>query len=261
MKKINIGISEWIGLVGILIGFVVSLFFWWLSEKARDVNMIMRQGVSSVIQKNVLSDLSVTFKGKAVVDDLFLIDLAIWNAGKEAVRSEDILKEIGVQWEPSLNVLEAKIIESKRDVSKISIATGNLTARALRVDWKILEQGDGALIQLVCTGDTRALVSLYGTIVGQGDLSSRKSRQPDNWYAKKLESRSHALWLSGSNVIMALLLAVYCGFRLIQPTYGGRPAPFGRTTYILTFLFASGGIVSSAYNFIWSLNNFGPFGF
>ena len=165
--KFRMGIGEWIGVFGILLALVT----WWHSTKTRDLSVRVSPSVVEVVKGGVASDLSVSYLGKAVTSDLRAYQIAIWNAGREPIRREDVLKPLTLSWSANSKVIEIKVVKSTRAETEISLVSTDYDSRVARFDWKILENSDGGLVQLLIQGSERPAFSISGTVVGQERIS------------------------------------------------------------------------------------------
>jgi hypothetical protein len=95
------------------------------------------------------------------------LQVVIWNAGKEAIRSENLLTPITLTTSPTVPILEARIKQVGRTVSQIGLDTSQIGKGSVGVTWKILEHYDGAVLQLIAAGPTTVTVKAEGVVEGQ----------------------------------------------------------------------------------------------
>lgn len=165
------GHGEWIGVLGIVIGIVVSLFTWWASEKTRNLSFRLVADRAEILKSGVSSDITAFYKGAEIKGDLIAYRFVVWNAGREPIRwPEDVLKDVTIQPVEGMKLLEAKIIRASREEIGFSVADGTVDRNHLILKWKILERGDGALIQLLATDARSPPFSVTGAVVGQESL-------------------------------------------------------------------------------------------
>ena len=102
-----------------------------------------------------------------------MIQLGVWNKGRDSIRQpDDILRAITIKPAPGMKVLEAKVVLATREELKFSIAPAEANGDMV-LNWRILEKGDGALVQLLVVNAPDEPITVSGTIVGQGALDSR----------------------------------------------------------------------------------------
>ena len=152
-----------------------------------------------LVQSAKPSDVKVTYKGTFVRGNMTAVQVAIWNAGREAIRTNDILTPIRL-FTGNCPILELNVVKLSRDVIAFAVTLTNaprlpttntaiivnpdmtvaekgaLVLRELgwtlqpsvaALSWTILEHNDGALLQIVYAGTLDAPITLEGTIVGQ----------------------------------------------------------------------------------------------
>ena len=157
---------------GIVASVVVSAFFWWLSEKTKDLAFAVSPTRPDIVRAGLASDLTVLYKGSEISGSLSVIQIGIWNKGRDPIRQpDDILRAITIKPATGMKVLEAKIVSATREEIKFSIAPAEANGDMV-LNWRILEKGDGALVQLLVVNAPDDAFTLSGTIVGQGAVDS-----------------------------------------------------------------------------------------
>ena len=148
-----------------------SLFTWWESERTRNLSFRLSTDRAEILKSGVSSDITAFYKGAAINGDLIAYRFFVWNAGREPIRwADDVLKEIIVRPADGMKLLEAKVIRATREEIGFSVANRTADSNDLVLKWKILERGDGALIQVLATNATSPPFHITGTVVGQGGL-------------------------------------------------------------------------------------------
>jgi hypothetical protein len=210
--KYRIGCGEWIGIVGL----VVALLAWWHSTKTRDVSVRVSPIVVEVVKSGVASDLSIFYLGMPITSDLRAYQIAVWNGGREPVRREDVLKPLTLSWSTNNRVVEIKVVKSTRGEAEFTMNSVDYEARVAKFDWRILENADGGLIQLLVQGAERPVLSVSGTIVGQDriqtELTGPAAIQQGN-------GRSFTKWVMRFAFPIFCVAAVVFGFRESKSLY------------------------------------------
>lgn len=152
-----------------------------------------------------------------------------------------------------VNILEAKIRKTSRDVVQFTIIDSLVTSREIPVSWNILEKDDGATIELIYEGDPHAVISVDGVIVGQSQITplsfSGKIRTPE----QQIEQWRKERWI---NLVGAVaLLSVACSM-LVAMFFMSRDDP--RLSMMLRRLlpdkaFLIGGILVAATIIIYAV--------
>ncbi len=186
-RKFRMGIGEWIGVFGILL----ALLTWWHSTKTRDLLVRVSPAVVEVVKGGVASDLTVSYLGKPITSDLRAYQVAIWNAGREPIRREDVLKPLTLTWAASNKVVEIKIAKATRVEAEFAMNSVDYDGQKATFDWRILENADGGLVQLLVQGSERPVFSIAGTIVGQTRIDTQLKGPAT---VQQGESRSMVKW-------------------------------------------------------------------
>ena len=142
-------IAAWIA--GIF-GSIWGVYSHFQNQSSRELLFYANSVNGEIVKAGQATALSVSFGGKPVTTDISVAQVVIWNAGRLSIKSENVFKAATVIFPKDVEILEASLRKVTRDVSEISLNLEKRTEGRMRVDWKILEQDDGALIQIVYTG-------------------------------------------------------------------------------------------------------------
>jgi hypothetical protein len=165
------------------------------------VNMLGEPPIRSVfLDHDAPAALDVRLNGASVSKkDVFAVQLAIWNRGNQSIRPENVLEPVLFIPDEGTEVVDATILRKTRDVCGI-LTSVDSKSRGAQITWRILEPGDGAIVQLVLVGDQRCRVTGNGTIEGGG-------RPHYVQVAVRKNSESAQLW-SNSQDLSSLLFAI-----------------------------------------------------
>jgi hypothetical protein len=154
--------------------------------QAPGVTYFVNPARNKVAQAGTSSDLTILYKGQPISGSVTAASIALWNEGKKPVFKSDVLTPIQFRLPAQHKILEAKIVKSTRDVVDLHIDLTKRTEGIVEVDFKILEQYDGGVLQIIYEGDTQTPIMGYGTIVGQPSITqlsfSRNDKDPNQGY-------------------------------------------------------------------------------
>lgn len=163
-------ISLAIGILGLAFG-VVSYF----AAISKPELSYCQQPVQTVmVRAGELSRLSVTYNGKPVMSDITATQIAIWNAGTKAIRSDDVLEPITLKIDAMTPILEAKVRYVTREVITFRVGQVESEVSELPVNFLILEPGDGAIVQLIYAGKPGVQIAMSGVLIGQKSIYKAK---------------------------------------------------------------------------------------
>ena len=154
-----------LGAVASIVALILGVFPW-LTAPHRHLVYRINPVRTPIVQTTAPSDVSILYKGKPVSGNVTAVQIAIWNAGREPIKSEDILRNIVIQVGTN-QIMEAKIVKSSREVCEFQFDSNKVAFSSMGVTWRILEKNDGASVQLVYSGTPDVKVSVEGTIVGE----------------------------------------------------------------------------------------------
>jgi len=157
--------------VATLVSAIFAVYCWRDSIRKPELTYYIGQTRTPIVQKGQINELSVNFGGESIKGDLSAAHIQIWNAGREPIHREDILKSITINTTSNAPIFQV-ILKQSREVSGITYKpVSNGTLNKVELDWKILEKGDGADIQLIYGGDVKMPFEINGVVVGQKNIS------------------------------------------------------------------------------------------
>jgi uncharacterized membrane protein YesL len=167
-----------VGGIASLISIPLAFYFYYESKEYPELTFTVHPIKAVLLHKGETSKLSATFEGKPLEGDVTTAQVAIWNNGKKAIKSENILnnqKSIQIQTENNVSILEAKIRKVSRQETQCSINSEQMSKGMIFVSWFILEKNDGCIIQLIYEGNSNVKINAEGAIEGQSNLINVQS--------------------------------------------------------------------------------------
>jgi hypothetical protein len=131
-----------LGTVASLLGLVLAILFYLQAREVRDLVYVVHPVRTILARAGHESDLSVQFKGQPLAGlDVVGVQVAIWNDGKKSIREADVLKSVEVRFSPAVQILQAAVSKSSRDVAGLRLSGDSEPKRSgrLPIGWKILE--------------------------------------------------------------------------------------------------------------------------
>lgn len=124
-----------------------------------------------VVRSDITSKIEIYYEKKKIETDITAVQVVLWNAGKRTIRKDDVMNPIIINTENNTPIIEAKIKSVTREVTGLGINTEEIKLGRVSVDWDILEQADGATIQIIYEGKTDLGISVSGIIEGQRQIN------------------------------------------------------------------------------------------
>lgn len=158
-------------LIPLLCSTSLAVYFYYQSLKERELTISIdstRTQLFSAQDDN--SPFEIKFKDTPVKDNVTAMQFRFWNDGKLAIRKEDILTPLTLRFDQRVKILEVKIIKTFREIAKISINEAELNQGVIPISWNILDNNDGAIIQVIYEGYPNANPEFACEIVEQKEL-------------------------------------------------------------------------------------------
>lgn len=174
MRKVSRALwaSPWFGVAGMLVSVVsvvLAVVFYLALQKERELVYAANPIRTTVVAAGQSSDLEILHGGKQIAGvDITAAQVAIWNAGKQSVRRDNVLEDVVIFTEPSVQILEASIRVRSRDVTGFTLRDTVQSRQEGKVplSWHILEENDGGSVQLIYAGPQEINIGVRGTIEG-----------------------------------------------------------------------------------------------
>jgi hypothetical protein len=175
------GFICFLGAVASIIGLVFSVFPW-LAASRKDLSFCINPVRTPIVQIAKQSDVSVSYRGIPVIGNVTAVQIAIWNAGRERIKGDDVLRPIILHMATN-QIMEASILKTTRDVSEFQLVSNSIVSNSIGMKWRILEKNDGALLQIVYSGGMDVPLELDGVLVGQPSPDQvTGSKRPNLFY-------------------------------------------------------------------------------
>ena len=171
----NLSAGAWtlISLVG---SIPIAAVFLWLGEKSKELSFAVSPTRPEIVRAGIASSVTAFHNNILIAGNLSAIQFAVWNQGRDPIRQpDDVLRAVTVKPAAGMKILEAKVVATTRDEIEFVIAPP-ATNGDIVLKWRILEKGDGALVQLLVVNAPDEPISAVGTIVGQGSLDRSSIR-------------------------------------------------------------------------------------
>jgi hypothetical protein len=169
-----------IGVVSILVSIALGYYFYRSSLESRQLKYAIDPVRTAIVNSSQSSDLSVLYRGNIVRGgNLSSIRVYMWNEGKKPIiaASQDILRPIQLRFSEDIEILDARVLSVSRPEANLKVAINDAAKNLLDVWFSILENNDGASIQLIFVGSPTANLVVDGSIVGQSEVQEEKLYQ------------------------------------------------------------------------------------
>jgi hypothetical protein len=246
-----------VGIVG-SIASIISLIFAFFSVESRTkpgLTTYVHPARATVVKSGQASALTVLFRGQPIGSDISAAQIAIWNEGKQPIPIADVRQPISVV--SSVPILEATVRKKSRDVVNITLDRAHLEEGRVGIGWDLLEQDDGAIIQLIYAGGPDVQLRTVGTVIGQRTINqiiySQKLRTPNEQYEtlSSIDRLFSYFFLATAVLLCIFVYAIPPRSRLVPL----RPASIARFLAVVSY------VAFAVWLFLTSAPSGPPFGF
>jgi len=160
------------GVVSLLFGFVVSLYFYNKSRFEREPIFFVDSVRTEILNQDMLSEPPIrvlrTTDGSEIKSDLTSLQFYFWNDGRKPIKREDILERLYLQLsDSSSEIIHHRLLKVSRPIVDFELKTQTgFGKNFLSMDFRILEEKDGITGQIFYLGDPSSELIINGTIEG-----------------------------------------------------------------------------------------------
>lgn len=191
-------LNNWIGLVAAIFFAVVTAgYFYMLGKRTRDPSWAIRS--NNIIRGFESQLLDISYSGHPV-ETLTISKILFWNHGKQSIRGNAVLNGGDIS-EPvrivclTGQILDSTVLQRSNTAIKFS-ATVSPDKKSAELSFLYLDQGDGAVIQVIHTGTSSSDLQIEGRI-----METKRIR------LREVDIGSRAKALLGTGIIFALFSA------------------------------------------------------
>lgn len=159
-------ISLGVGILAVLIG----VYLYQKSIVAPDLTYTVHPLRTELRAPDFDSDLAFTYRGQPISErQVTSLQVAIWNAGTESIRAENVLQAIYLRTEKPVRILSARVTQTNRPVSEFeTVRDEHAWAKGqCQFRWRILEPNAAAMVQIIYVGDADTAITLSGVVERQ----------------------------------------------------------------------------------------------
>ncbi|HIF9370500.1 TPA: hypothetical protein ACX6RS_004111 [Photobacterium damselae] len=201
-----------LGSLASLLGLVLAVVFYYTAQLSPQLVYSVQPNKNILVNTDITSNISVLHKGELIQDkDIVAVTLSIWNSGNKSIRRPAILEPLHIKLDSSAEILEALVTKSSRDVTRIKVENDSdlFKKGIVPISWDILEQGDGANIQIIYAGKKDSQLTVTGIIEQQGkpvQLSTFTIKNNDNSYLNDIKVLK---WLIPGILLFSVTITVF----------------------------------------------------
>lgn len=161
-----------IGAFGTLFGVGLSVYFYQVSQIKPLLTFSIHPLKTELQRPDFDKELGFIYKGKPVESEsITSVQVSIWNAGTRSIRDSDVLEPFRLVLPDGAAILSARVKKTTRPICGFEILDNQADYKSgiCHLKWRILEPGDGAVLQIIYAGSGRHDPTLEGAVEGQRD--------------------------------------------------------------------------------------------
>lgn len=199
------------GVIGTFVFGFLGIYFYFQSVEKREPILVADPVRTEIVSSERTSEAPIRVlrsDSTEVEGDVTSVRYYFWNNGRKAIKPKHVLEPVQITIEnESARIMDFKLIEVSRDVTGIDVSRSeNNPDRSLIFSFEILEQDDGASIQIIYEGSPKASFLTSGIVEGAGEI--------------KNEPPSSLLWLGwGIFILICASIAFFMLGKLDQKDF------------------------------------------
>ncbi|MCH9031608.1 MAG: hypothetical protein IIB00_05040 [candidate division Zixibacteria bacterium] len=207
---------NWISVIGVgigIIGLAVAYYSYAQSKRERIPRFVIEAARSEILRADRIAETPIRILKRnddtEITEDVTSITFYFWNAGKEPIKEQHVRIPITISIDDSTaEILDFQVVKISHPVTQFvltpHLSDGDSTEnhlRSLQITFDILENEQGAVCQILYSGNREAKISINGYIEGFGDLISSTASMTSKTY----EVWQVVIWLISVLILIALL--------------------------------------------------------
>lgn len=151
---------NFISLILTIFSIFISFYFYFKSEKQKELTYIIEEPPSLIFDNSVSSPaIKILDKDSALIkENIYLLRGILWNSGDFSLEKKDIRTPLTIKLPSQSRIIDYKITQEKDPQISVFKLT-KLNFNTLSIDWKYFDPNHGFRFQIIYTGKLDSLVS------------------------------------------------------------------------------------------------------
>jgi hypothetical protein len=233
-KKSGLNIFLLIASLSSIISVPLAIYYGINSRQYKQLSYYVTPNPPKVVDSSVRDqNIKVLLRdGTEIKQDLYVVQVTLWNSGSQPIKPEDIGSTIGFEYADKHQILSPTIVNSIHP----EIANWDLVDKSGKKGivyssicprWKIIDSDFAVKIQLLTTNNNPASLKAFGYVIGAGSL-----KKVDN-------ARKSVSLFSFLARVLSFLTIVFLSVSIFSGEFKGRLRQYGHwnswVIFILTF--------------------------
>lgn len=181
--------ENWLGLLGLVVGIlgvVMSIYFYKLTEEYREPTITETNNFAIFASPEGLNSKKFAFVKKPelteISENVYVNEISIWNAGKLPIKEEHILKDIKISYAKEVQIIDVFISESSRPDIVNPFAKKAEGKNVINIGFDILEENNGFKLQVIYASKEKQNFSIQGVVEGVDSIRTESDLTKSNIY-------------------------------------------------------------------------------
>ncbi len=170
-------VDRWFAILSFLVGTGLSYYFYDIAREERDLVFRVDPNRSEIISASRVNNAPIKVlrkDGSPVQNDVHAVQFYVWNAGKRSIRLGDVLTPLELHLSPNASMLDYGVLRMSRPIVAAHLTEGTKPPlRDLGIEFRILEQNDGFVGQVIYEGPKDAILHISGLVEGVPEIRTK----------------------------------------------------------------------------------------
>ena len=159
------------GIFNIIFFFLSFSFALWsysTTQQKPQLTFVQDPNTVTVVSTENNSNLEAYYKKNKIENGLVSSQISIWNAGTKNIRPEMVLEEVKLFVEQGeIQIYDVDLVAMNRNVVQFQIDKSDLINGVIPIKWRILEDEDGAILNILHSSEESVSFGMSGVIEDQ----------------------------------------------------------------------------------------------
>lgn len=210
-----------IGTVGTIIGIALAVYFYKVSKSKPLLTFSVHPLKTELKRPDFDKELGFIYRSKPIgSESITAVQVSIWNAGTQSIRDSDVLDPLRILMPDGSEILSARVKKASRAICGFECLDNReaYESGTCPVKWRILEPGDGAVLQIIYAGDAQHDPTLQGILEGQQEGVVVEEYRLNSDKTVILRTRDSKVWFG----LIFTLAAFFISLKLLAEKIKGK---------------------------------------
>jgi hypothetical protein len=158
--------NHWFGVAGIVIGILLSVYFYFAAKQSGDVALDFK--TVKIVQSGMPILKIFDDQNQPIASDVFGLEVTVWNDGDFPLgeKSIRVRRPLTITLDPTVRILGAQLQATGKSATQTEMGINpNVSKESIQITWREFDPGDAFKILILYTAKTQSVVSTSGRII------------------------------------------------------------------------------------------------